>query len=390
MEQFAERIRNHAEHLANVAPHCDTEETTKQALILPLLEALGYSPYDPTKVKAEYKSDLPGVKRDERVDYALFSDGQPVMFIEAKACTVQLDNHAPQLARYFNATPGVCVAALTNGREWQFFTDLRHDNIMDDDPFLVVDFADVQESDFKELARFRFGHIQAESLRSFAEHLTYKSKFKEVIEECLRSPDADFVRYVASKAAPNTRLTQRTIETFTPLLKKAIAEAMSEMLVGSLNREVVAQPAEEHARKGPSDIVDPENPEIVTTVAEQQLAEVVTELLAGRIEEGELEANDTASYFSLLYRGKSNRWLLRYNVNRRQPTVQFIMGLTEDNRQEVARAGLKVGIGETIRLSRPEDLLRIAGLVYDALEYCRNDENFRRTGHQDDGAAETA
>ncbi len=54
MEEFKRRIAAHIEHVNKVGAHCSTEETTKQALILPLLDILGFSPYDPTKVKAEY------------------------------------------------------------------------------------------------------------------------------------------------------------------------------------------------------------------------------------------------------------------------------------------------------------------------------------------------
>jgi len=77
MEEFKRRIDAHIEHVRKVADHCNTEETTKQALILPLLDILGFSPYDPTKVKAEYGADFLGAKSTERVDYALFSAGLP-------------------------------------------------------------------------------------------------------------------------------------------------------------------------------------------------------------------------------------------------------------------------------------------------------------------------
>lgn len=138
MQSFAERIRQHAEHVKNVGSHCTTEETTKQALILPLLDILGFSPFDPTRVKAEFSADFPGAKASERVDYALFCHMVSVMFIEAKAWAEKLTNHCPQLARYFNATPEVAIAAITNGREWRFFTDLVNKNVMDAEPFLVV------------------------------------------------------------------------------------------------------------------------------------------------------------------------------------------------------------------------------------------------------------
>jgi len=118
MQEFKQRVMAHVEHIKTVGSHCSTEETTKQALILPFLNILEFNPFDPQKVKAEYGANLPGVKATERVDYALFSAGNPAMFIEAKAYSEKLTNHAGQLARYFNSTPGVAVAAITNGREW--------------------------------------------------------------------------------------------------------------------------------------------------------------------------------------------------------------------------------------------------------------------------------
>lgn len=104
MSDFQRRIAAHIEHVRKVGEHCSTEETTKQALVLPLLDILGFSPYDPTRVKAEYSADFPGVKATERVDYALFSAGIPVIFIEAKAHSQSLTNHCPQLSRYYMST----------------------------------------------------------------------------------------------------------------------------------------------------------------------------------------------------------------------------------------------------------------------------------------------
>lgn len=43
MEEFKKRIDLHIEHVKKVGLHCATEETTKQALILPLLDILGFS-----------------------------------------------------------------------------------------------------------------------------------------------------------------------------------------------------------------------------------------------------------------------------------------------------------------------------------------------------------
>ena len=128
---FRDRLLAHVEHVDKVGHICSTEETTKQALILPLLDILGFSAFDPTKVRAEYQADFAGVKAGERVDYALFCHGQAVMFIEAKPYSEKLTNHCPQLSRYFNAVPEISVCAITNGQEWRFFTDLNNKNMMD-------------------------------------------------------------------------------------------------------------------------------------------------------------------------------------------------------------------------------------------------------------------
>jgi hypothetical protein len=92
---FRDRLLAHTEHVDKVGHICTTEETTKQALILPLLDILGFSAFDPTKVRAEYQADFAGVKDGERVDYALFCNGQTVMFIEAKPYSEKLTNHCP-------------------------------------------------------------------------------------------------------------------------------------------------------------------------------------------------------------------------------------------------------------------------------------------------------
>ena len=219
MLTFKRRIAHHIEHVKKVGAHCSTEETTKQALILPLLDILGFSPYDPTLVKAEYAADFPGVKASERVDYALFSDGEPAMFIEAKAHAQNLTNHCPQLSRYYNATPGVTVSAITNGREWRFFTDLVNRNIMDQEPFLTIRFDESGEEIAQQFYRFHHDQFEPRALRALAEENIYLSAFKNIITASLRDCDPDFVRYIVSKSGVQRTLNiDRTVAT----LEKAL------------------------------------------------------------------------------------------------------------------------------------------------------------------------
>jgi hypothetical protein len=378
MQEFRRRVVHHIEHVKNVGAHCATEETTKQALILPLLDILGFSPYDPTKVKAEYGADFPGAKASERVDYALFSNGIPVLFIEAKAYAANLTNHCPQLSRYYNATPEVAVAAITNGREWRFFTDLDNRNIMDREPFLVVDFADADEDIAEQLERFHYDHLEPDALRALAEENVYLHAFKDAITSALRDCDLDFVKYVATRSGTQRTMTSKFLESIQPIVKQAVAQSVSSMVATSLSAPEVIPPAApvEVVADEDAPVVDPENDRIITTADERNLFKICCDILP----QEDLQARDTESYFSIVHGGKSNRWLFRFWGDKKHPAVQFIVPLTDTHRAEIARAGLQIGASDQVLLDKPENLYRLVGIVGDALAYCRDDENFRRKG----------
>lgn len=386
MQHFIDQIKAHAEHVNQAGQHCATEETTKQALILPLLNILGFSAFDPTKVKAEYAADFPGVKANERVDYALFCQGVPVMFIEAKAWNEKLSNHAPQLSRYFNATPEVAVAAITNGREWRFFTDLVNKNVMDTEPFLSIDFSAPDESLIPQLLRFHHDQFRPDALRTLAEESVLLNAFKLVIQSSVLGCDADFVRFVAGKANIQRSLTAKFLEQITPIVQQATAQSMSERIADSLSGKTQppitaipegSQPTSNNivASNAQDDVIDPINPKIITTAAEREVLAHTIDILGS---DSEITGKDTESYYTILFQGKTNRWLLRYHGERRTPAIQFIVPLDDDRRREIARAGLEINSGDYITLTSPSHILRLAGILRDALDFCKNDDNFRK------------
>lgn len=386
MDNFVQRLKSHIEHVKKVGEHCTTEETTKQALILPLLDILGFNPYDPTKVLAEFAADFPGVKSTERVDYALYCNGQPVMFIEAKSYAANLTNHAPQLSRYFNSSLGVTIGAITNGREWRFFTDLINTNVMDEKPFLTIDFTKANPEDLTQLAEFKHDNFHAEKLRFFAEENQYIQQFKSVIKKSINEVDIDFVRYVAQQANIQRQLNTKFLESIQPFVQQAVQQAISDTVVKGLSSPTIitAQPVEHkpvedqpkvsQTVQEPDFIVNPDNEKIITTKDEQELQRVVSELFP----EYDLVSKDTESYFSVLYQGKSNRWLFRYDVNRKRPTIQFIVPVDQNRRSELERAGLEVQANGSVFLDKPAHIYRAVGILRDCIDYCVDDDNFKR------------
>jgi hypothetical protein len=99
--------------------HIQTEEATKNAFVLPFINALGYNIFDPTEVIPEFTADV-GIKKGEKVDYAILKDGKPIILLECKWCGTNLDKeHASQLFRYFTTTR-VRFCVLTNGIKYKF------------------------------------------------------------------------------------------------------------------------------------------------------------------------------------------------------------------------------------------------------------------------------
>jgi Restriction Enzyme Adenine Methylase Associated/Type I restriction enzyme R protein N terminus (HSDR_N) len=101
------------------------EQSTKAALIVPVLRALGWNVEDLDEVQFEYRT----VRGDNPVDFALLLQRRPVLFIEAKALGENLRDRkwASQIVSYA-AVAGVEWVVLTNGDEYWIYNALsKHD-----------------------------------------------------------------------------------------------------------------------------------------------------------------------------------------------------------------------------------------------------------------------
>ena len=179
------------------------ESETRSWLINPLLRALGYDDSDPNTVIPEYTAD-PRDKKTGKVDYAIVdSNGQPIIYIEAKGLNELLDNDAyhNQLKRYFNFTLFVKFAILTNGKEYRFYTDLDSENYIDSKPFLSFKLEEYTDTDLSLLSKFHKDNFDSIRVREFAQELSYQSKILEYLKGEISDPDRfDLARSIANKA----------------------------------------------------------------------------------------------------------------------------------------------------------------------------------------------
>ena len=72
---FIDQIKTHAKNIPALKEKIQTEEGTKNALIMPFIQILGYNVFDPSEVNPEFIADV-GTKKGEKVDYAILKDGE--------------------------------------------------------------------------------------------------------------------------------------------------------------------------------------------------------------------------------------------------------------------------------------------------------------------------
>ncbi|MGV0960625.1 MAG: type I restriction endonuclease [Limnohabitans sp.] len=155
---FIDQLRVLASRITATKDIIQTEEATKNSMIMPMIQILGYNVFDPLEVTPELVADV-GLKKGEKVDYAILKDGNPIMLFECKKAGAELNiSHAGQLFRYFHVTDAR-FGVLTNGIVYKFFTDLEQSNKMDEKPFFEFNILDFKDRDVGELKKVRQGCV---------------------------------------------------------------------------------------------------------------------------------------------------------------------------------------------------------------------------------------
>ena len=160
------------------------------------------------------------MEQGEKVDYAIKKDDEIIILIECKWSGADLHkDHASQLYRYFSATEAR-FAILTNGIDYEFYSDIDEPNKMDSKPFFSFNVLHFEDHQINELKKFTKSSFSLEDILTTASTLKYTGAIKKILEEELKNPSEPFVRFFASQIYDG-RLTQPVIEQFTEIVKEA-------------------------------------------------------------------------------------------------------------------------------------------------------------------------
>ncbi|MEA4813866.1 MAG: type I restriction endonuclease [Oscillospiraceae bacterium] len=190
---FIDKLKQFSKRVDTIKGTIQTEEATKTALVMPFFSMLGYDVFNPQEFVPEFTADV-GIKKGEKVDYAIMKDNVPVILIECKAVTEDLDKHGSQLFRYFG-TSAAKFGILTNGVDYRFYTDIDNPNKMDSTPFLTVNILTIRDNQVEELKKFCKAEFDIDSIFSTASELKYVHEFKKLFADQIDNPSDDLVRF---------------------------------------------------------------------------------------------------------------------------------------------------------------------------------------------------
>ncbi|PXF57971.1 MAG: restriction endonuclease [Candidatus Methanogaster sp.] len=321
---FIDQLNGLSSQISKQLDHIETEEATKNALIMPFINILGYNVFNPAEVVPEFTCDV-GTKKGEKVDYAIMKDENPIILFECKSANSDLEKeHASQLYRYFSVTE-VQVGVLTNGIVYKFYSDLEESNKMDAKPFLELDMLDIKEPLLEELKRFRKESFVIEEILSSASELKYTKEMKKILGEELNSPSEEFVRFF-TKQVYSGKMTKRVKEDFKDITHRAfkqfVNEKISDRLKSALEQESDSG-AQEIATLGGEDLEGAKDDGIVTTDEEMEGFHIVRAILHEITDPERITLKDRKNYCNVLLDNNVRKPICRFHFDSKQKYVGF-------------------------------------------------------------------
>ncbi len=327
-----DRVKDLASKIPNQITHIQTEEATKNAFVMPFISSLGYDVFNPLEVIPEYTADT-GSKKGEKVDYVIKKDNDIIILVECKWCGADLHiNHASQLYRYFSVTEAR-FAILTNGIDYEFYSDIDEPNKMDSKPFFRFNILHFEDHQIEELKKFRKSSFSLEDILTTASTLKYTGAIKKILEEELQNPSEPFVRFFASQIYDG-RLTQQVIEQFTQIVKEARRQFISERLNERLKSALAANETESINIPG-SDGANlegsqSEKRDIDTTQDEIDGYNIVKAILREVVNVERVTMRDTKSYCGILLDDNNRKPICRLHFNYSQKYIGVFSGKNEE------------------------------------------------------------
>ncbi|MGV3492062.1 MAG: type I restriction enzyme HsdR N-terminal domain-containing protein [Devosia sp.] len=337
---FKDDVADLARRAISAQAVAQTEEATKNAIVMPFLRVLGFDVFDPTQVIPEFVADV-GLKKGEKIDYAIKIGDQIEYLVEAKSVSVSLrDAQYSQLFRYFH-TCDANIGILTNGLQIWFFSDLDAPNKMDQKPFFTFDLLAYDDNDLRELEKFHKTQFSIENVKAAASSLKYLRGAMAFIERQWANPDEEFVRMMAREFYEG-QLRTPVIETLKPIVRRAFDDLFRQRALKRIDTAFDGD-----AKDDALPTVD--DKQVETTEEEKQAFMIVRAIAAEVAPVSRIHMRDAQSYCAILFDDNNRKPIVRLHFNGKTKFVTVFGADKEGVRHDVAGVEDIFGLREQIR-----------------------------------------
>lgn len=324
MDNFIELVKNLSKRVQKTRDFITTEEATKTSVIMPFFQALGYDVFNPEEFLPEFTADV-GIKKGEKVDYAIIQNGQPIILIEAKSIQEKLEKHDSQLFRYFGTTAAK-FAILTNGIIYRFYTDLDEQNKMDAIPFFELNIFDIRDHQWSELQKFTKSNFNVEHIINTASELKYTKEIKQFLKDQWDRPSDEFIKLILTDIYPGLK-TKQVIERFNEIVQKSLKQFMNDFLNDKLKSALETTTSIESVtvveEVATAIEIEKTEQDIVTTQEELEGYITIKVLLRDTVSPDRVYYRDTRSYFNILLDDSIRKWICRLHLDGTKKYIVF-------------------------------------------------------------------
>ncbi|MGP1457668.1 MAG: type I restriction endonuclease [Veillonella parvula] len=323
--EFEGLIKSHVQRIKTLKNDILTEEATKTSLIMPFFRILGYDVFNPNEFMPEFVADV-GLKKGEKVDYAIKFDNEPVILVECKSINEKLEKHDSQLYRYFGTTTAK-FAILTNGIVYRFYTDIDELNKMDEAPFLEINLLELRDEQIVKLQYFTKENFDKDAIYDSAEGLKNEAQIRQIIKEEIENPSEELVKFILGKGVYSRAKTQSVIDKYTPIVKNAFDYIIKELLNKKI--ETAFANTETTSSSLPVDneeshVEEESESKIVTTEEELDSYYTVKAILSKHINVDRITYKDKETYFAIILDDHITKWLCRIYIKKSKKYIEIV------------------------------------------------------------------
>lgn len=328
--EFKDQVKLLSDRVSKLKDQIQTEEATKNAFIMPFIQTMGYDVFNPLEVVPEFVADI-GIKKGEKVDYAIIKDGNPIILIECKHWSADLNPHNSQLFRYFHTTKAK-FGILTNGINYRFYTDLVEANKMDEKPFFEFKIDDMKDAQLEKLKEFSKQHFNLDAITNTASELKYIGELRQMFLKELSEPSDEFTKHFA-KPIYNGLVTQKVLDQFKGLVKRTfnnyISDTINERLKTALATEQLkaAESVKEELQSSTEDV------KVFTTPEELEGFYVVRAIVCQKVAASRVAIRDNQTYCGVLLDDNNRKPICRLHFTGKK---KFITLFDNDKEEKIA------------------------------------------------------